>query len=278
MGQGEHLKKNKGLPAYQQLRYLIELEKLGSKRGCVVKIAENCGALHGSVSRYLKICCEEGYLNEDYTFTEKGKNWLSGYKNLISSLEKYLKSAGLEPGKIPETIKNLIEDVDYYTLYLLVNGPEKQNEGRNFRKGNKRGNPYERILEYGNYPVNFKFYRVENGERLNISMADRGFMRPAVLRHNKRMSCLVLRIQEMSAVSRVGQQKMSGHLSSMKYDQDGIFHEVEIKDGYVRLPLDAFRFFVKRNGGIQAVLNVTVTCSVGRIHMPESTARLVVWM
>ena len=43
-----------GLPSLLQIRYLIELDKIGWKRGTVMEIAEKCGVSHPSVSRYLK--------------------------------------------------------------------------------------------------------------------------------------------------------------------------------------------------------------------------------
>lgn len=44
-----------GLPSLLQIRYLMELEKVGWKRGTVMEIAEKCGVSHPAVSRYLKL-------------------------------------------------------------------------------------------------------------------------------------------------------------------------------------------------------------------------------
>lgn len=65
-----------GLPSLLQIRYLMELEKVGWKRGTVMEIAGKCGVSHPAVSRYLKSCCEKGILNEKYEFTTVGKMML----------------------------------------------------------------------------------------------------------------------------------------------------------------------------------------------------------
>ena len=70
-------------------------------------MAKACGVHHGSVSRYLKICCELGYLTEDYTFTERGKTWLAGYQRLLSELPGFpAKSRGSGKGDSPECEKS----------------------------------------------------------------------------------------------------------------------------------------------------------------------------
>lgn len=86
MEQGENFKRE-GLPALQQVYYLMELERLGKngkKRGSVTRIAKTCGVHRSSVNRYFKKCLEEGYLTEGLDLTEKGKN---GWENTGSLSE-----------------------------------------------------------------------------------------------------------------------------------------------------------------------------------------------
>ena len=75
-----------GLPSLLQIRYLMELERTGWKRGTVMEIAEKCGVSHPAVSRYLKSCCEKGILNEKYEFTTVGKMMLDRYRKLIDEI------------------------------------------------------------------------------------------------------------------------------------------------------------------------------------------------
>ena len=52
-------------PSMLQIQYLMELEKVGKKRGSVTMIADICGVSHGPVSRFFKECMERGYLTEN---------------------------------------------------------------------------------------------------------------------------------------------------------------------------------------------------------------------
>ena len=63
-------------PSMLQIQYLMELEKVGKKRGSVTMIADICGVSHGPVSRFFKECMERGYLTEKYEFTAEGTHAL----------------------------------------------------------------------------------------------------------------------------------------------------------------------------------------------------------
>ena len=54
----------------------------------------------------------------------------------------------------------------------------------------------------------------------------------------------------------------------------------ELSEGaeVIKLPLEAFKIHIGMGGEIKGMLPITVTCSVGNGHMPESTALLVFWM
>ena len=62
---------------------------------------------------------------------------------------------------------------------------------------------------------------------------------------------------------------MFGHLSSLKYEHDGTMVAVPIDENIVRLPLEAFKLHCWQGGENIGVIPITVTCSVGRQHMPE---------
>lgn len=54
-------------PSLLQINYLMTLEKIEKKRGCVGTVADICGVSHGPVSRFFKECVNYGYLTEQYT-------------------------------------------------------------------------------------------------------------------------------------------------------------------------------------------------------------------
>ena len=210
-----------GLPSLLQIQYLMELERIGWKRGAVMEIAEKCGVSHPAISRYLKSCCEKGILNEKYEFTVTGKMMLERYRKLLDD-----------------------------------------------------------VLEWGSWPVCITIYQAGSGteQMRRRSMADRGFERQAILRHNKRGSWLELSIRTMNAMSRVDHAEMEGKLSSLKYECNGRLHKAEIRGNKVNIPLEACWFAQNSRGIIKGRVAITVTCSVGCAHMPESTALLIFWL
>lgn len=277
MEQGE-LFKRKNRPTMLQLKYLMELEKQEFGRGVVGSIAEKCGVNHGSVSRYFKTCCQNGYLTQDYKLTQMGKAWLNGYKDLIDDLTIYLEKIGVAEREIPDNIKDMIENIDYYTLTSMLRNDQRMKSIYSIKKKEVLSRNFlEEVLGYGNRHVDFMLYRMA-GEGGGVSMADRGFAKPAYLRHNKRVSWLELEICDMKANSRVDGKEMSGHLESLKYEYNGILHQADVKAGKIRIPLSACHFHRRQGGEFQGSIAVTVTCSVGRGHMPESTAMLLFWL
>lgn len=279
MAQGENFKRN-NLPTMQQIRYLTELEKLEGKRGNVSMIAEICGVHHGSVSRYFKQSCENGLLTEDYRFTKSGREWLRNYQRLIEDLEKYLTNIGLGSEQIPASVKQMVESLDYYVLTSMIRSDQEMRKeyGASKNKGFVMKNFLSDVLGYGIEHVAFALFRFDQQNGCSLSMANRGFEHPALLRHNKRGSWLQLNVKEMKAESRMTGMAMTGHLESMKYEENGILWQAEIKDGSLRIPLEACHFTMKPGGEVMGTIPVTVTCSVGRGHMPESTAVLAFWL
>ena len=266
-------------PSRLQIQYLLELKDVGTKRGNVTVIAERCGVNHSSVSKFFKTCVKAGYLEEDFSFTEAGIAWMQGYETILTEVKQYLKEIGIADRQIDTAAWQLIENTDFYVLKKMVHHEEKNQQTKSSDGSNHFGrNLLEGVLKFGNYPVDFMLYRVGSGSGISVSMSNRGFKHPALLKHNRRGSWLQLEIQEMQAQSRIDGMMMEGYLQSLKYEKDGYLHEVEIRDNTLRLPLNAFRFDHTQGGEINARIPVTVSCSVGREHMPESTALLVFWM
>ena len=72
---------------------------------------------------------------------------------------------------------------------------------------------------------------------------------------------------------------MSGHLDTLKYEyEEHLVTAKTTQDGCLYLPLDACQIHNWQDGSISGKVAITVTCSVGRIHMPESAALLMFWV
>lgn len=282
MESGENLKR-KNLPTMQQLQYLIELENLKTERGFVVLIAEKCGVTHGVVSRFLKSCIDNGYLTEDYRFTEFGQSWLNDYRKLMSDLEEYLRAVGIPEQELKENVRTLIENTEMHTLKAMVRNYENTIVMERMRKrGGVPEHMKNELRQHEKCGVYFKIYRIKNcGQKVEndpFSMANRGFEKLASLGKDDSGYYLEFRLREMSAGSRVDGTPMSGWLEQLKYELQGVMKLAVIQDRKLKMPLEAFRFHHSQGGEMIGMAPVTVTCSVGRTHMPESTALMVVWL
>lgn len=275
MEHGENFKRE-GLPALQQVYYLMELERLGrngKKRGSVTRIAKTCGVHRSSVNRYFKKCLEEGYLTEGLDLTEKGKKWLGEYRQLIRRLRVYFQEMGMDEAETEGNVRVMIEHMEPKTILCMI---QKQTEQGSLREQEAK-QMVGGMIHYGTYPVDFALYRQDGKKQGERSVADRGFQKPALLRHNRRGSYLQLEICETQGKSRVSGITMRGHLESLKYRDRGILCQADIRAGRLKIPLRVFAFRKKQDGTLKGILPVTVSASVGRTHMPESTALLIFW-
>ena len=277
-------------PSMLQIQYLLELEKVGKKRGSVAMIADTCGVSHGPVSRFFKECIEKGYLTEKYEFTAEGTQALLTYKKLLRDVKLYLKTMNIPEKEIPDKMKQLIENVDYDLLRTMIRNArqtaehaakqDKSQKDDQDSQYSRDSNAYfiEKILEKGKFQVGIAIHQISRNSETRLSMAHQGFEHLASIRNNTRGSWLELTIREIHGRSRIDGTEMSGHLSSLKYEKQGQLYEAVIKDGHLKIPLSACHFFRGRLGNIKGTVHITVACNVGNAHMPESTAVLTFWM
>ena len=277
-------------PSMLQIKYLLELEKVGKKRGSVAMIADTCGVSHGPVSRFFKECIEKGYLTEKYEFTAEGTHALLTYKKLLRDVKLYLKTMNIPEKEITDKMKQLIENVDYDLLRTMIRNArqtaehaakqDKSQKDDQDSQYSRDSNAYfiEKILEKGKFQVGIAIHQISRNSETRLSMAHRGFEHLASIRNNTRGSWLELTIREIHGRSRIDGTEMSGHLSSLKYEKQGQLYEAVIKDGHLKIPLSACHFFRGRLGNIKGTVHITVACNVGNAHMPESTAVLTFWM
>lgn len=269
--------KDKRRPTLLQLKYLIEWEKLGGKWGDKAAVAEICGVKHNAVNYFFKQCQEWGYMTEDFQLTKSGKAWLGEYKNLIFGLEDYLLDVGIPQSELQENIASLVENTDTFTLSAMVRGYQEKQKEFSLKQASAFSQNYlNEIMQYGECDVQFSLHRIDgkDSKHATLSMANRGFEKPGKLVQAEGKSWLELKLCEMKAKSRINDEEMSGHLSSLRYVSKGNLRELEIKDGKLRIPLEICRFHREKSGRLEGMLAVTVTCTVGMHHMPESTAML----
>ena len=278
MEKGEHLKRQ-NRPTMLQLKYLQGLSRVEKKRGAQGSIAEYYNVNRSTVNRFFKNCIERGILTEALEFTVEGQEWLDRYVRLYENLQKYLEEIGARPEEIEETIDVMVEDIDIHMLELMINAhAEKKSVYK--RKENELDQEIQNNLQKcERHPVVFRLYRMNKKPgQSRDSMAMRGFEETAEIVQDKGESYLELKVKDMSAHSRVSGETMVGKLTTLKYEHDEVLETVDIVNNIVRIPMEACKIHKWTGVGTMGVVPVTVTCSVGLVHMPESTALLYFWV
>lgn len=278
MEKGEHLKRQ-NRPTMLQLKYLQGLSRVEKKRGAQGSIAEYYNVNRSTVNRFFKNCIERGILTEALEFTVEGQEWLDRYVRLYENLQKYLEEIGARPEEIEETIDVMVEDIDIHMLELMINAhAEKKSVYK--RKENELDQEIQNNLQKcEKHPVVFRLYRMNKKPgQSRDSMAMRGFEETAEIVQDKGESYLGLKVKDMSAHSRVSGETMVGKLKTLKYEHDEVLETVDIVNNIVRIPMEACKIHKWTGVGTMGVVPVTVTCSVGLVHMPESTALLYFWV
>ena len=278
MEKGEHLKRQ-NRPTMLQLNYLQGLSRVEKKRGAQGSIAEYYNVNRSTVNRFFKNCIERGILTEALEFTVEGQEWLDRYVRLYENLQKYLEEIGARPEEIEETIDVMVEDIDIHMLELMINAhAEKKSVYK--RKENELDQEIQNNLQKcERHPVVFRLYRMNKKPgQSRDSMAMRGFEETAEIVQDKGESYLELKVKDMSAHSRVSGETMVGKLKTLKYEHDEVLETADIVNNIVRIPMEACKIHKWTGVGTMGVVPVTVTCSVGLVHMPESTALLYFWV
>ena len=278
MEKGEHLKRQ-NRPTMLQLKYLQGLSRVEKKRGAQGSIAEYYNVNRSTVNRFFKNCIERGILTEALEFTVEGQEWLDRYVRLYENLQKYLEEIGARPEEIEETIDVMVEDIDIHMLELMINAhAEKKSVYK--RKENELDQEMQNNLQKcERHPVVFRLYRMNKKPgQSRDSMAMRGFEETAEIVQDKGESYLELKVKDMSAHSRVSGETMVGKLKTLKYEHDEVLETADIVNNIVRIPMEACKIHKWTGVGTMGVVPVTVTCSVGLVHMPESTALLYFWV
>ena len=232
-----------------------------------------------TVNRFFKNCIEREILTEALEFTVEGQEWLDRYVKLYENLQKYLEEIGARPEEIEETIDVMVEDIDIHMLELMLNAhAEKKSVYK--RKENELDQEIQNNLQKcERHPVVFRLYRMNKKPgQSRDSMAMRGFEETAEIVQDKGESYLELKVKDMSAHSRVSGETMVGKLKTLKYEHDEGLETTDIVNNIVRIPMEACKIHKWTGVGTMGVVPVTVICSVGLVHMPESIALLYFWV
>ncbi len=262
------------------LRVLLCFLKLPAEDCTVTGISRTLNEEKYKISRVIRVLENDGYINREDVrnpiLTPEGYMEAVRYSDRINITLNHLLYEGVD-------IENAKQDAFYWALYCsdktmdAVRATEERYRVKYELRGRKQfgGAALCKKLHDGCYQFPFLIYRehVKNGN--NLSMANDGFEHPCTLCIKDGVGTIQLRSQPISAKSKANGKLMRGQVNSMKYFDSGRYISAEQSGNVLSFPA-ACLHFVNMGTGVGQILHgsvsLTMECSVGVLHMPESTA------
>ena len=127
----------------------------------------------------------------------------------------------------------------------------------------------------GEYQFPFLIYRESVRDGSNLSMANAGFEHPCTLSVKDGKGTICLHPLNISAKSFITRKEMNGRVRKLKYLSNDTFIPATDDGECITFPADVLKF-INIGSGMGQILHGSVClkmqCSVGTVHMPESTA------
>lgn len=263
-----------------KMRVLLCFLSEDSHTCTVTGLSKVLGEGKQKVSRLLIAMEKEGLIDRSDVrrpyLTEKGRLNAVRYEERSNVILNHLLYEGLD-------MDNAEHDAYAWALFSSNQGIEmiRSSEQRYRAKYELRkqesfgGEELCRHLGDGEYRLPFLIYRehVKNGS--NLSMANAGFEHPCSLVVKDGVGTIFLKPIDLSAKSRLTGKDMFGRVRKLMFLEEGRFNQAEESDEWLSFPADSL-FFMNLGTGMGQILHGSVClkmqCSVGTIHMPESTA------
>ncbi|MFR4948744.1 hypothetical protein [Thomasclavelia spiroformis] len=260
----------------EKLAYLLFLYKQKETNCTVTRLAEEFGVSKSTFSRVLNIFYHENLIIQKGKgiLSTKGEKLAKNYFKDIAEIKLWLKNiSNLSDEEAYQEALTLVLVLSNKTRYNLISDLYKK---KLFEKIDKiksiSGDMLTVNLEDGKYQFAFTIYKLN---KLEISMANDGFVHPGILEINNGKGNLILFPKEIEHESLLGNIILKGQVESLKYmlNQEFISSQ-NIKNSYI-IPIDRLKFhYCKEERILQTSIKIKVRANVGIIHMPESCAVL----
>ncbi|HIS75395.1 MAG TPA: hypothetical protein IAB51_01155 [Candidatus Merdivicinus excrementipullorum] len=262
----------------QLLLYYLEAEP---KKRTVTDSAKILGTTKWAVTRALDALEKQDVVerqeNRKTVLTASGKKLAEKCRGQMKILEQYMQYQDIPPVQIKENALRALSAgfSDEFMARLA------EQEGRMRLKEifaghrNFHGGDICNYLKDGSYYFPFIIYREQIKNHNNLSMANKGFENPCELIVKDHEGLVYLAVKTVSADSMSSGKKMEGRVNKMQYLYDGEFRDGGIDGRYVYFPVTALNFIAMGKGRdtlLHGSVCLKMQCSVGDMHMPESTA------
>ncbi len=265
-------------PFQIQLLYYLEAEP---KKRTVTDSARILGTTKWAVTRALDALEKQDVVerqeNRKTVLTASGKKLAEKCRGQMKILEQYMQYQDIPPVQIKENALRALSAGFSDEFMARLAEQEGRMRLKEIFAGRRdfHGGDICNYLKDGSYYFPFIIYREQIKNHNNLSMANRGFENPCELIVKDHEGLVYLAVKTVSAESMSSGKKMEGQVNKMQYLYDGEFRDGGIDGRYVYFPVTALNFIAMGKGRdtlLHGSVCLKMQCSVGDMHMPESTA------
>lgn len=262
----------------QLLLYYLEAEP---KKRTVTDSARILGTTKWAVTRALDALEKQDVVerqeNRKTVLTASGKKLAEKCRGQMKILEQYMQYQDIPPVQIKENALRALSAGFSDEFMARLAEQEGRMRLKEIFAGRRdfHGGDICNYLKDGSYYFPFIIYREQIKSHNNLSMANRGFENPCELIVKDHEGLVYLAVKTVSAESMSSGKKMEGRVNKMQYLYDGEFRDGGIDGRYVYFPVTALNFIAMGKGRdtlLHGSVCLKMQCSVGDMHMPESTA------
>lgn len=263
-----------------KLRVLMQLLKGDEESHAVSKMSRILDVNKQRISRLLMDLEKEGIVDRSDLrkpcLTREGRAQAMYYSERITTSLNHLLFEGVSIEKAEQDAYRWALYNTDETMEVIKSAAVWQNAKYKLRNKKKfSGSELCKTLGDGVYHFNFVIYRekIKNGS--SLSMANDGFEHPGRLVVKNGCGKIYLRISVIEASSPVSCTPIAGKAVSVKYMENSEFINAELSNDIVSFPASSLDF-INIGENISQVLHgsvyLKIKCSIGAVHMPESTA------
>lgn len=262
----------------QLLLYYLEAEP---KKRTVTDSAKILGTTKWAVTRALDALEKQDVVerqeNRKTVLTASGKKLAEKCRGQMKILEQYMQYQDIPPVQIKENALRALSAGFSDEFMARLAEQEGRMRLKEIFAGRRdfHGGDICNCLKDGSYYFPFIIYREQIKNHNNLSMANHGFENPCELIVKDHEGLVYLAVKTVSAESMSSGKKMEGRVNKMQYLYDGEFRDGGIDGRYVYFPVTALNFIAMGKGRdtlLHGSVCLKMQCSVGDMHMPESTA------
>lgn len=263
-----------------KIKILLCFYRLDKAESTVTSISERLGIPKYETSRAVGSMEKDGLVDRTNIrspeLTGEGERLAARYSRRYDLAKHHLMYEGVEERFAKDDAFYMALSCSDETFEVIKCMEEKFLLREHFaRIKNFTGEEFCEAINDGRYQLPFIIYREKVKKQNNVSMANSGFIHPCELAVYDGRGVIGLKACEMREKSRLNGIEMKGRINSLKYYDGRNFVDCKHDGGDFFLPVECFNFKTIGAGSgvvLHGSICLKMKCSVGEVHMPESTA------